>query len=112
MGSVPSTFRYRLDAEAVILSVGDDWLRFPRENGAAELSRDSLLARSVWEFVAGDTTRELYEMMFRRILDSNESLLLPFRCDSAELPPLDDRVCPDCVALARGAGEPALHTGT
>jgi hypothetical protein len=84
MDAASPVFDYRLSADGVVLSLGDDWLRFARENGAPELTRDSVIGHSVWEYVAGESTRELYEMMFLRVLDREKLLVLPFRCDSPD----------------------------
>ena len=77
-------FDYALDGSDVIVSLGEAWLRFARENGAPELCRESVVGRSLWEYVTGDTTRQLYQAIFRRVRDRGETLVLPFRCDSPE----------------------------
>lgn len=84
MVSASPVYDYCLGSDGVILSVSDDWLKFACVNQAPELTRDVVVGRNVWEFVAGDSTRELYQMMFRRVLRSEQSLVVPFRCDSPD----------------------------
>ncbi len=79
-----AVYDYAIDADNAILSLGEDWLRFARENGAPELSRESVIGHSLWEYVAGDATRELYELIFRRVRRHGHALSLPFRCDSPD----------------------------
>ncbi len=85
-GSSPASgaFVYGVDASDTIRSLGDAWLAFARENGAPELTRDAVLGRSLWEFVAGDTTRELYDLIFARVRRERQPVVVPFRCDSPE----------------------------
>lgn len=84
MGLGSAVFDYSIDGNDVIVSLGDEWLRFARENGARELSRESVIGHGLWEYIAGDTTRELYEVIFRRVRDQGRMLVLPFRCDSPD----------------------------
>lgn len=84
MGPGSPGFDYAIDGNNVIVSLGEDWLRFARENGAPELSRESVIGHCLWEYVAGEATRQLYEVMFRRVRDEGRMLVLPFRCDSPE----------------------------
>ncbi|MDH3212197.1 MAG: hypothetical protein OEM05_06905 [Myxococcales bacterium] len=183
-------FDYTIDGDDVVVSLGEDWLRFARENDAPELSRESVIGHCLWEYVAGEATCELYGVIFRCVRDERHTLVLPFRCDSpdrfrfmqlaiesgegrelrirgrllreqvrpplklldrlvtrssdplaicsvclrvqilgttwveaeeaverldlfafSELPPLDYRVCGDCVVLARGLGADAPASG-
>ena len=85
MGSASTEYGYAVDGDDVIVSLGDGWLLFARENGAPQLCREALVGRSLWEYVAGATTRQLYEAMFRRVRDERRTLALPFRCDSPDL---------------------------
>jgi hypothetical protein len=79
-----AAFDYAVDGDDIIVSVGDDWLKFARDNGAPELSRNSVIGHSLWEYVSGNSTRELYEVIFRRARDERRTLVLPFRCDSPD----------------------------
>ncbi len=77
-------YRYELDARDEIVSVDDAWLAFALENGADQLTRDAVVGRSLWDFVVGDATRELYTRIFERVRTCDTPVLIPFRCDSPE----------------------------
>jgi hypothetical protein len=78
-------YRYRVDASDSLVWVGSLWLAFARENGAAELTEEAVLGRSLWDFVEGKETRELYREIHTRVRSGVPSVVLPFRCDSPSL---------------------------
>jgi hypothetical protein len=78
-------YRYRVDRADVLVWVDVLWLAFAHENGAAELTEESVLGHSLWEFVAGDETCGLYREMHARVRSSGKAVVLPFRCDSPTL---------------------------
>jgi hypothetical protein len=78
------TFLYSIDSTNAILCVDDPWLKFARENGAPELTREFVVGRCLWDFVAGRETRALYEAIFDRVRREEVELSLPFRCDSPD----------------------------
>jgi len=77
-------FAYSIHPDDTIASVSDAWLEFADENRAPELTRDHVVGRSLWSFVAGSETRTLYEALFHRVRTRAESFDLPFRCDSPD----------------------------
>jgi hypothetical protein len=77
-------FAYAIHPDDTIASVSDSWLEFAHENRAPELTRDYVVGRSLWSFVAGSETRLLYEALFHRVRTRAESFELPFRCDSPD----------------------------
>jgi len=77
-------FVYGLDASDRLAFVSDAWLRFARENGAPELTRDRVLERPVWEFVSGESTRQLYELVYEAVRMGRREVTLPLRCDSPD----------------------------
>jgi hypothetical protein len=78
-------YRYRVDADDLLVWVDSWWLAFARENGAADLTADRVLGRSLWEFIADAGTRELYKEIHSRIRATGRASLLPFRCDSPKV---------------------------
>ncbi len=78
-------YQYRIDATDKIVWVDTLWLAFANENGAAELTQESVLGRPLWDFIAGDGTRRLFAELHSRVRTSLNSVLLPFRCDSPSL---------------------------
>ena len=78
-------YRYRLDANDIFVSVDDLWLAFAKENGARHLTREIVLGRSIWDFVASDELRALYKALHSRIRQGGPPVVVPFRCDSPSL---------------------------
>jgi hypothetical protein len=74
-----------VDAADVLIGVNTAWLAFARENGAAELSEEAVLGRSLWDFVSDDGLRTLYREIHSRVRLSGVRVVLPFRCDSPSL---------------------------
>lgn len=77
-----SAFRYEIDAADRIRTVSEPWLEFARDNDAPGLTREAVLDRPLWDFIAGEDTRELYRAILRRVRAADVSVIVPFRCDS------------------------------
>jgi hypothetical protein len=72
---------YRLDRHDVITDCGGVWDRFARENGVLSLRSDAVVGRSIWDFVTGATTRQLWRDLFRGARRRGR-VTVPLRCDS------------------------------
>ncbi len=75
-------YRYRIDADDRICEVDSWWLAFARENGAPELTAESVLNQSLWDFIVGRETQDLYREIHARVRSTGKWIMLPFRCDS------------------------------
>ena len=60
-------FRYRVDARDRLVFVDPLWLAFARENGAADLTEQRVIGRSLWDFVADAETIRLYRELHARV---------------------------------------------
>lgn len=78
-------YRYTVDRNDVITSVCPLWLAFARENGAPQLSWEAVVGHSLWEFIEGEETKQLYQTALQRVRDSHTASVVPFRCDSPTL---------------------------
>lgn len=76
---------YRVDTTDRLVWVDAWWLAFAAENGAHELTEQSVLGRSLWDFVDGTEPRRLYEEIHARVRRTSKAIVLPFRCDSPTL---------------------------
>lgn len=74
--------RYAIDASDRIADVDDAWIRFARDNGAPHLTREAVVGREIWEFIAGEEVRSLYAILFQKVRSRDTAIILPFRCDS------------------------------
>jgi hypothetical protein len=79
----PTTCVYELDADLRIISVDARWSEFANSNDAPELALPpGPLGQSALSCVADSTSALLYERLFHRVLETNMTIALPFRCDS------------------------------
>lgn len=78
-------YRYAVDRQDVITAVCPLWLAFARENGAPQLSREAVIGRSLWEFIDGTETKQIYQAILQRVRTNIISSVIPFRCDSPTL---------------------------
>lgn len=76
---------YRIDARDYITFVSPEWRAFACENDAAHLARHSTLGASLWRFIDGEATRDLYHVLFQRVRSRSGPITIPFRCDSPSL---------------------------
>lgn len=77
-------FAFSIERNDAIHSVSDAWLEFARANGASELTRESVIGHSLWQFIRGRDTRSVYENLFARVRQEAMTFELPFRCDSPD----------------------------
>ncbi len=73
---------YRVDEKDCIAFVDHWWLAFARENGAASLTEELVLGRSIWDFICDKPTQLLYNEVHAHVRATNKAILIPFRCDS------------------------------
>lgn len=78
-------YRYRVDSDDRIVWVDARWLAFAQENGAPDLTRERVLGQSLWRYIAGDVTCEVYRRMHREVRLRGRTIVAPFRCDSPSL---------------------------
>ena len=83
--SALATYNYTLTADNRIASVTPRWIAFAQENGAPELTMESVVGQPLSEFVSGTGTQRLYETIYDRVRSDDLVVVLPFRCDSPTL---------------------------
>jgi hypothetical protein len=75
---------YRIDANDRLWHVGEGWDAFAAENGAPQLTRERVLGRFIFDFIAGRETQHLYGILLGRARAGMAGLHFPFRCDSPD----------------------------
>ena len=98
-------FICQVDAEDRITFVDANWVSFAAENAAPALTLEAVKGRLLWDYIADQTSRHLYQSLVLRVRKTGETVSVPFRCDG-----------PDCrrfmnmfiVSLEAGAVE--FHT--
>ena len=74
-------FTYVINADDKIDGVSSEWLQFARENQASHLNAETVIGRSLFEFMSNEETRHLYGMILERVRQSESEVVLSFRCD-------------------------------
>jgi hypothetical protein len=74
---------YVLDGNDRLVSLCGGWLEFAVRNHGEGLTPESVAGRSLWEFIADEPTRELYEAILARVRSGTETDLI-LRCDAPE----------------------------
>ncbi len=82
---VQPVYRYCLDEANVIVCVDHWWLAFAQENNAAGLNENTVVGRALWDFIADEPTRMLYQEINDHVRASGNPIKVPFRCDSPTL---------------------------
>ena len=72
---------YTVDSLDRIIAIDGPWDEFARANGAPALTRDSVLGRSLFDYVDGVEAAELTALLFERARKGSVAPI-PFRCDS------------------------------
>ncbi|MBM4067960.1 MAG: hypothetical protein FJ271_03320 [Planctomycetes bacterium] len=73
---------YQINARDEIVFVSDSWNKFAIDNGAAGLA-ENVLGRSLWDFIADPTTRQLYSELLARVRAARQVNFM-FRCDAPD----------------------------
>ncbi len=74
------TVCYAVDSHDRVISIGGKWATFARVNDAPHLA-EGVLGRSLWEFIDGGVTRQVYRDLLVRVRQG-VVVRFPFRCDS------------------------------
>lgn len=73
---------YEIDSANVICSVSRDWDDFIDENGGASaIRRAQIVGRSLRDFVVGESTWMMYDVLLRRVRLLRTPVRRHFRCD-------------------------------
>lgn len=74
---------YRIDSRDVFVHLSDGWLDFATANDAPDLRPENVVGRPLWDFVADETTRQLYREILVRVR-AGRVVSFPFRCDAPD----------------------------
>ena len=77
---------FETDRNGIIRSIGENnWNLFAKENGAPELRADTVVGRSLFDFIEGTRLRNHIRSVMEQIAqDPNWVWVLPFRCDTPD----------------------------
>ncbi len=74
---------YSIDANDVVIDVGQSWADFARDNDAPELvvlPSD----RTLWAYFDSDEVKELWRLLVERVRAMQQGAEVPFRCDAPD----------------------------
>ena len=74
---------YRIDANDVVIDVGERWAEFARENGAPDIATGPS-RRTLWSSFEGDEVRELWQLVVERARRLQARVEVPLRCDGPD----------------------------
>lgn len=74
---------YRIDADDTIVFVNDQWDQFAGSNDGNGVRSSEVLGRSLWEFIDGLTTQQIYRQIVKRSRAGN-AVGFPLRCDAPD----------------------------
>jgi hypothetical protein len=77
---------YSIDEKNVFMSIEPQaWMEFAIANDTPELTPDSVRGRMIWDYINGDDSRRIYNILFKRIRHEKQTITFPYRCDSADI---------------------------
>lgn len=76
---------YRVDAQDVIIDIGQAWEGFASENHGDSAFGDHVLGTSMYDHIVDDPTRQLYRDLLAEVRRGNEMVRFDYRCDSPQL---------------------------
>ncbi len=74
---------YDVLGDDTIAAIRGDWDAFASANGAAALTTDAVIGRSLWEFVEGQNVRALYRMLVEHVRATGKPKDFQFHCDDS-----------------------------
>ncbi|GAB4339301.1 MAG: hypothetical protein Kow0037_24130 [Calditrichia bacterium] len=81
----PNNIRYKIDRNNILFDIEGAWEEFATKNGAKNgLFRNEVLGKNLLDFITGEETRYLYEVIFTRLRSHPRTVVLPFRCDAPD----------------------------
>ncbi len=72
---------YRIDADDLLVEVGQGWATFARENDAPELARPEP-GRTLWSYVTGEDVAEVWRLLVARARSHASTAKVRVRCDA------------------------------
>jgi len=76
---------HTIDACNRIIAVNSAWVEFMRSVVSADITIDTVIGRSLWDFVRGTQVRQLWEVLFERVRAIGAPVFVPMRADTANL---------------------------
>ncbi len=79
------TIRYQIDRDDRLSAFNAAWQVFASANGSPDLTAANILGRSLWSFLADETTRQIYQRMVESVRAGGAPVRFNFRCDAPDI---------------------------
>jgi len=77
-----ATYVYEIDEDDRITFVSDAWAAFAKRYGAGQFANRDVIGESLWTFITNPDTCALYQYAVYYVPSREETIRLPFRCDT------------------------------
>lgn len=84
IANLPATYRYRIDADNVVVDVSDNWEEFASDNGAESCMPDDVIGAPLESFIADGETWNLFEIVIGNVRRRNRTVEFRVRCDAPD----------------------------
>jgi len=75
---------YRIDKDNKIFFLSDEWELFANENSASDLTVESVINQSLFDYISDKECQHIYQILINRSRTKKEKLEFSFRCDSPD----------------------------
>lgn len=76
--------QYSIDKNDCLVDLNDNWDLFAVENGSDNLNKSAVYGIPIWNFISGDETKYVHQVLLKRVKSKGSIKNLAFRCDSPE----------------------------
>ncbi|MEQ8716976.1 MAG: hypothetical protein RIE08_05135 [Acidimicrobiales bacterium] len=83
VSSTGTVVEYRIDADDVVIDVGQSWAEFARDNDAPELANPAS-DRTLWTYFDSSEIRELWRLLVGRVRVMERAAVVSLRCDAPD----------------------------
>ena len=76
---------YRIEAIDRLVEFSSNWDAWAEENDGNDIGMDSVMHHVIFDYIAGETCRQIYRSLIRRLRNDHVESTFKFRCDSPDL---------------------------
>ncbi len=81
----PGVIEYVVKPDGTVVEIRGIWDDFARANAAGDLRMADVVGRDLCDFVSGPATRQIYEALIGRVVQTRTPIQFTFRCDAPEV---------------------------
>lgn len=81
----PGVIEYVVKPDGTVVDIRGTWDDFAQANAAGGLAIADVVGRDLRDFVSGPATRQIYEALIGRVVQTRTAIQFTFRCDAPEV---------------------------